>query len=186
MHGVREELIDAQAKSIGIPLRKVYVFDDSNEEYEHQMNQGFVEFKNKGIKTVAFGDIFLEDLRLYREEKLNGIGMSSIFPIWNRNTRMLVHDFIDKGFVSYTCCVADKYLSQKWVGRKIDREFIEELPPNVDCCGENGEYHTFCSEGPIYKRAIEFVKGPTVYRPIDNLSTHKEIHGFWYCDFLPQ
>ncbi len=193
MHGVREELIDAQAKSLGLPLQKVYVYQGNNEEYEIQMNNAFIKFKESGINTVAFGDIFLEDLRLYREQKLNSIGMNGIFPIWKRNTRLLVEDFIDKGFVSYTCCISDGLLTKNWVGRKIDKTFVEELPSTVDYCGENGEFHTFCSDGPIYKQAIRFHKGDLEYRPLlesqknhSPSATEQKIKGFWFCDLIPE
>jgi uncharacterized protein (TIGR00290 family) len=193
MHGVREELIDAQARSLGLPLQKVYVYQGNNEEYEIQMNNAFLECKEKGINTVAFGDIFLEDLRLYREQKLNLIGMHGIFPIWKMNTRLLLEDFITRGFVSHTCCISDGLLTKNWVGRKIDKKFVEELPSTVDYCGENGEFHTFCSEGPIYKQAIGFRKGNLEYCPISASPTNHEasvteqkIKGFWFCDFIPE
>ncbi|MBA4166682.1 MAG: diphthine--ammonia ligase [Chitinophagaceae bacterium] len=192
IHGVREELIDAQAKSIGIPLRKVYVYKGNNEEYEQQMNQAFTEFRQKGVGVVAFGDIFLEDVRSYREETLKAIGMSAIFPIWKTDTRILVQDFIDKGFISHTCCITDGYLSKQWVGRKIDKEFIEELPQTVDPCGENGEFHTFCSNGPIFNEPIGFSMGELEYwlfeQPLEHnatVLTEKKIKGFWFCDLLP-
>jgi uncharacterized protein (TIGR00290 family) len=192
MHGVREDLIDMQAKSIGIPLYKVYVYEGNNIEYEEKMNQALLQFKERGVQCVAFGDIFLEDLRAYREKVLDRIGMLGLFPIWKKDTRFLLRDFIDKGFVSHTCCVNDNYLSKEWVGRRIDDSFLQELPSSVDCCGENGEFHTFCSKGPIYQEAIEFAFGEMLFRPIEdsaagdsNAPSNDKPRGFWYCDLIP-
>src|SRR5688572_25084776 len=135
MHGVREELIDEQALAIGIPLLKVYVYEANNAEYEQQMSAMLLRVKAEGITVVAFGDIFLEDLRLYRENKTNSIGMGCLFPIWKRDTTWLVSDFILKGFRTITCCINDGYLDESWCGRLIDNSFVKELPAIVDPCG---------------------------------------------------
>jgi uncharacterized protein (TIGR00290 family) len=151
MHGVQEALIETQAAAIGIPLLKVYVYESNNAEYEQQMAAVLQQAYNEGIQTVAFGDIFLEDLRAYREEKMRQVGMACIFPLWQRDTRQLVHDFIQQGFVTVTCCINDGYLDESWVGRVIDEAFLANLPTNVDPCGENGEFHSFCMTGPIFQ-----------------------------------
>lgn len=150
MHGVREELIEAQAASIGIPLLKVYVYEADNNEYERKMNDTLLKVKSEGISTVAFGDIFLEDLKQYREDKMRGIGMNCLFPIWQEDTLQLINDFIEKGFKTITCCINDGYLDKDWCGRVIDDSFLSQLPKNVDPCGENGEFHSFCYEAPFF------------------------------------
>jgi uncharacterized protein (TIGR00290 family) len=190
MHGVKEELIAAQAESIGIPLKKAYVYEGNNREYEQQMNAILRELQQEGIETVAFGDIFLEDLRAYREEKMRELGMQCLFPIWKKDTAWLVRDFIKQGFVTYTCCVNDGYLPESWVGRQLDEQFVAELPVSVDPCGENGEFHTFCVDGPIFKERINCRKGTITYRPLEiKASDHptpvKDVgtKGFWFCDF---
>lgn len=191
MHGVREKLIEAQARSIGIPLLKVYVYEASNAEYEKQMGDMLRKVKTEGISTVAFGDIFLEDLRVYREEKMKSIGMHCLFPIWKNDTTWLVNDFIAKGFKTYTCCINDGYLDESWCGRLIDENFIKELPSIVDPCGENGEFHSFCFEGPIYKMPITVITGEKTYKALvlntkDHPTPIKDVgtKGFWFCDLL--
>lgn len=191
MHGVREELIEAQARSIGISLLKVYVYEASNAEYEQQMNNMLLKAKSEGINTVAFGDIFLEDLRIYREEKMKSIGMNCLFPIWKKDTAWLVKDFIAKGFKTYTCCINDGYLDESWCGRLINESFIKELPSTVDPCGENGEFHSFCFEGPIYKMPVSIIQGEKTYKELllktkDHPTPIKDVgtKGFWFCDLL--
>ena len=191
MHGVREELIEAQAVSIGIPLLKVYVFEGNNREYEEQMKDMLLKTKGKGINKVAFGDIFLEDLRSYRENQLGQIGMDCLFPIWKSNTFQLVKNFIGEGFKTYTCCINDGYLDKQWCGRLIDEKFLGELPKAVDPCGENGEFHSFCFDGPIYAKALSVATGEKVYKPLgithENLPAMVdsiETKGFWYCDLM--
>jgi uncharacterized protein (TIGR00290 family) len=190
MHGVREELLDIQAASIGIPLLKAYVSEGTNTEYEKQMERMLLQAKSEGIDHVIFGDIFLEDLRVYRENNLAKVGMTGIFPIWKIDTRLMVNDFVHKGFKTITCCVNDGYLSENWVGRELDENFIEQLPANVDACGENGEFHTFCFDGPIFKKRIEFSIGDRVYKPLEIkkdsvCSSSTETKGFWFCDLIP-
>jgi uncharacterized protein (TIGR00290 family) len=178
MHGVREELIAAQAESIGIPLLKVYVYEASNDEYERQMEETLLKAKAEGISVVLYGDIFLEDLREYREKKMAPLDMQCIFPIWKTDTRWLLNDFIDKGFKTVLCCINDVFLSEEWCGREVDETFIKELPASVDPCGENGEFHTFCFAGPLFKKPISIIKGEKTYKAFDGEK------GFWYCDFL--
>ena len=188
MHGVREELIEAQAGSIGIPLLKVYVYEGNNAEYEQQMSRVLLKVKAMGIRTVAFGDIFLEDLRAYREEKMKQIGMDCLFPIWKKDTYRLVKDFLAKGFKTYICCVNDGYLNESWCGRAMDESFINELPPSVDPCGENGEFHSFCFDGPLFKKPLPIIVGEKVYKALDTNSDQStapvgiKTKGFWYCD----
>jgi uncharacterized protein (TIGR00290 family) len=191
MHGVREELLDKQAESIGIPLLKVFVKEGTNDEYERQMEALLLKAKGEGIQLVVFGDIFLEDLRIYRENNLAKVGMKAVFPIWKMDTTFLINDFIAKEFKTITCCVNDGYLNEDWVGREIDLSFIKDLPKNVDACGENGEYHTFCYEGPIYKKKINFSIGEKIYKPLEIKTTDDLAYtsntvtkGFWFVDMI--
>lgn len=189
MHGIREELIEAQANSIGIPLLKVYVYEASNDEYEQQMQKTLLKVKSEGINTVLFGDIFLEDLREYRENKMKELDMQCEFPLWKMDTAHIIKDFVKKGFKTYLCCVNDGYLDESWVGKLIDGDFIKELPATVDPCGENGEFHTFCFEGPVFQKKISVETGEKIYKPLNiPVSTHPGhikdagTKGFWYCD----
>ena len=191
MHGVREELLDTQAKSIGIPLLKAGVVEGTNNEYEKQMGKILLKAKSEGIDNVIYGDIFLEDLRTYRENNLSKIGMKGIFPLWKMDTRNIINDFIKHQFKSVICCTNDGYLDQEWLGKEIDKSFIEQLPINIDPCGENGEFHSFCYDGPLFKERINFKIGSRVYKRLEikgeeYLSLTNEIRtkGFWYCDLL--
>ena len=187
MHGVREELLEAQARSIGIPLKKVYVSAGSNAEYEEKMEAMLLELKAEEIEHVIFGDIFLEDLREYRENNLAKVGMKAVFPLWKQDTKTLINKFLELGFRTVVCCTNDAFLGEKETGMEIDTGFISSLPANVDPCGENGEFHTFCFAGPIFKIAINFSIGEKVYRPLPRstdctLPSEIKTKGFWYCD----
>jgi len=190
MHGVREELLTRQAESIGISLLKVCVTDSTNEEYERQMETALLKIKSKGIDHVIFGDIFLEDLRIYRENNLAKVEMKGIFPLWKMNTTDIINDFIRQQFKTVICCTNDTYLGAEWAGREIDNSFFDHLPANVDPCGENGEYHTFCYDGPLFKNRIDFTVGEKVYKPLEIKTTDSSpseiaTKGFWFCDLLP-
>lgn len=190
MHGVREELLEAQARSIGIELKKVYVREGNNEEYERNMGQMMAEMKSQGINHVIFGDIFLEDLRKYREDNLAKAEMTAVFPLWKKDTTKLIANFIALGFRTITCCVNDFYLSEDMVGEEIDARFLQALPANVDPCGENGEFHTFCFDGPVFKKPVQFTKGEKLYKPLtikgDGVcASAVKTQGFWYCELLP-
>jgi len=176
MHGLRRSLLERQANSLGISLEKVFITKDaSNEEYESKMKEALLRYKNAGVHSVVFGDIFLQDVRKYREENLSKIGMNGVFPIWRRNTTALAHTFIDLGFKAITICVDSNVLDKRFVARDFDKQFLSELPPTVDPCGENGEFHSFVYDGPIFKENILFKKGEIVLR--DNR--------FYYCDLIP-
>jgi uncharacterized protein (TIGR00290 family) len=192
MHGVREQLLNEQADSIGIPLLKVRIKEGTNEEYENQMETVLLKVKSEGITNVIFGDIFLEDLRIYREKKLEMIGMKGIFPLWKMDTTILINDFIGRQFKSIICCTNDGYLGKEWVGRELDKSLIDQLPVFVDPCGENGEYHTFCYDAPFFKKKIDFTIGEKVYKALEiktaddsNPLTNVTTKGFWFCDLLP-
>lgn len=190
MHGVRVELLEKQAESIGIKLLKVNVSEGTNSEYERQMELTLLKAKSEGIQHVIFGDIFLEDLREYREQNMAKIGMHCVFPIWKLNTKWLMHDFIAKKFKTITCCINDGYLDKTWLGKEFDNIFVEQLPANVDSCGENGEFHTFCYDGPVFKNKIRFRIGDKIYKELE-LKTDEicvspiNTKGFWFCDLIP-
>ena len=176
MHGVRSILLERQAESLGIPAEKIYITrESSDKEYEEKMRSKLTSCKNRGISSVVFGDIFLEDLRKYREENLSRIGMKGVFPIWKRDTRELAHTFVDLGFKAVITCVDSRVLDKRFVGREFDGHFLTELPDAVDPCGENGEFHSFVYEGPIFRQKILFSRGETVLR--DNR--------FYYHDLIP-
>lgn len=191
MHGIREDLLDEQAKSSGIPLLKVRVSEGTNDEYEKQMAKVLLKAKAEGIDYVIFGDIFLEDLKAYREKNLAKLGMSGVFPLWKTDTMNLLNDFVDRKFKAAISCVNDGYLGKEWAGREIDELFIKQLPAAVDPCGENGEYHTFCYDGPIFKKKINLIVGEVVYKPLEiltgtdcTLPANTTTKGFWFCDLL--
>ena len=190
MHGVREELLDEQARQIGIPLVKIYVSEGTNAEYERKMEETLLKFKKAGIEHVIFGDIFLEDLRKYRENNLAKVGMKGIFPLWKLDTTKLLKDFLFLKFKTIICCTNDAYLGEEWAGRVIDEKFLSELPSNADACGENGEYHTFCFEGPLFKQPIKVKGGEKIYKPLEIKTAddcnmpRSQTKGFWFCELI--
>ena len=176
MHGVRAALLEQQAASLRLPLEKVYITrNSSNEEYESTMRDKLMHYQSQGVLSVAFGDIFLEDLRAYRESNLAKIGMNGIFPLWKRDTSELAHTFIDLGFKAIVTCVDSQFLDKRFVGRVYDEQFLSELPEAVDPCGENGEFHSFVYDGPIFRERIAYRKGKVVLRE----------GRFYYCDLIP-
>ena len=190
MHGVREELLDQQARSLGIPLIKMYVREESFDEYEREMESLLLKMKDEGIEHVIFGDIFLEDLRAYRENNLKKVGMHAVFPLWKEDTSELLNRLLHLKFRTITCCVDNQILGSEMVGVEIDHDFINKLPSETDPCGENGEYHTFCFAGPIFERPIEFTIGEKLFKPLPSKAgetedTQVEQTGFWYCDLIP-
>lgn len=175
MHGVRRALLERQAESLGLPLHPVLIPPQCvNPIYEARMKEALAEYFARGVRRVAFGDIFLEDLRAYREKNLAQVGMEALFPIWKRDTRELAREFVRLGFRAVTVCVDPRVLEASFAGRELDASFFADLPPGVDPCGENGEFHTFVFDGPIFKTAIAFRIGEKVTR-----------EGFCFCDLLP-
>lgn len=176
MHGVRTVLLEQQAQALNLPIEKVLISKtSSNEEYENKMTTLLNRYKNAGINSVAFGDIFLEDLRKYREDNLARIQMDGVFPIWKIDTILLANKFIDSGFRAILTCVDTKILDASFTGREFDKSLLSDLPPNIDPCGENGEFHTFVYSGPIFKNAITVTRGDIVLRD----------DRFSFCDLLP-
>jgi len=175
MHGVQSILLEEQTISLGLPNEKVYISkNSSNEEYEAKMKKVLQKYLAAGVSSVVFGDIFLEDLRKHREDNLSKIGMKAVFPIWKRDTTDLAHEFIDLGFKAIITCVDSNVLDKAFVGRLYDQQFLSELPSTVDPCGENGEFHSFVYDGPMFQKEVPYTKGETVFR--DNR--------FWYCDLM--
>jgi len=176
MHGVRRELLEAQAVSLGIPLEKIFIpAFSSNEGYESRMRAALERHKERGVTSVAFGDIFLEGLRRYREANLAKIGMKGIFPLWKRNTSHLARDFIRAGFRAVITCVDSEVLDGRFAGREFDEAFLSELPSHIDPCGENGEFHSFVYDGPFFENRIGVTRGEMVLRD----------QRFWYLDLVP-
>jgi uncharacterized protein (TIGR00290 family) len=165
MHGVRAELLDSQAASIGLPLTKVWIPQESSlDEYERHMGAALDPFVRQGISGVAFGDIFLEDLRKDREDKLARVGLTGLFPIWKRDTTELAGRFITAGFKAIITCVDTEVLDASFAGRAFDEQLLDDLPAGVDPCGENGEFHSFTYDGPIFSSPIACRKGEIVLR----------------------
>ncbi len=166
MHGVRKELLEKQAKSLGIPLITISLPKNiSNEEYAEIMHREMLDFKCHRVYHVVFGDIFLEDIREYREANLSKIGMKAIFPLWKKkDTKELAIEFIDLGFKAIITVVDSNFLDKSYAGNMFNKEFIDSLPSEVDPCGENGEFHTFVFDGPIFFNPVKFQKGEIVFR----------------------
>ena len=167
-HGVRLELLKQQAEALGINLHALYLpqANCSMEDYEAAMAKVMLEYKEKSILTVAFGDIFLQDLREYRQRNLAKVGMKAIFPIWHRDTTEIVRTFVEFGFRAYLTCVDGEKLGGAFAGRLIDAELIRDLPDGVDPCGENGEYHSFVYDGPIFRKPVDLSVGQVVLRDV--------------------
>ncbi len=188
MHGVREELLTLQAQSIGIPLHKLMVPEmPTMEIYNELMEQTLKKLKAEGIDYSIFGDIFLEDLKKYREERLARVDIKGAFPIWKRPSLELAQEFIDLGFKAVLVCVDEKVLDQSFAGRVFDRALLKDLPSHADPCGENGEFHSFVYDGPIFKHPIVFDFGDVVHRCYATTTQSPDVHtGFWYCDLIPK
>jgi len=176
MHGVRRVLLERQAESLGLPLHPVLIPPHCiNAIYEARMKEALAQHFEQGVRRVAFGDIFLEDLRVYRENNLAQVGMTAIFPIWKRDTRELAREFVQLGFRAIAVCVDPRVLDASFAGRELDPSFFADLPSAVDPCGENGEFHTFVFDGPVFKTPIACRTGEKVMRD-----------GFCFCDLLPE
>jgi len=176
MHGVRRVLLEQQAVSLGLPLHEILITKAaSNEEYESRMAEAFAQYRGQGIDSIVFGDLFLEDIKTYRDQFLARHEMRGIYPVWRRDTTEFVADFIKLGFQAVVTCVDGKVLDSSFAGMIIDENFLSMLPSNVDPCGENGEFHTFVFDGPNFRRPVKFSSGERVVRD-----------GFWFCDLVPE
>ncbi len=165
MHGVRRELLEQQAEALGYPLEKVLISKDAdNDQYERRMLDVLSRYREDGLRTVAFGDVFLDGIREYRRDNLSKVNMQAIFPLWAKPTDQLAQDFITQGFRAVITCVDSELLDGSFVGREFDQDFLDSLPDGVDPCGENGEFHSFVYAGPIFRRPIPVRRGRTVLR----------------------
>ncbi|HJW32816.1 MAG TPA: hypothetical protein VJ505_05555 [Holophagaceae bacterium] len=175
MHAVREELLEAQAEAAGLPLRKVRIpYPCTNEAYEAAMGAACAAAVVDGFTHVAFGDLFLEDVRDYRIQKLAGSGLEPLFPLWGQPTAALARAMIAGGLAARITCVDPRTLDPAFVGRAFDADLLAALPPEIDPCGERGEFHTFCHAGPMFHRAIPIQPGEVVTRD-----------GFTFADLRP-
>lgn len=175
MHGVREALLERQAAELGLPCHKVHIPSPCpNEVYEAKLGAAVARAKADGVTHFIFGDLFLEDIRRYRLERLEPAGMAAEFPLWQRDTRALAEEMLVSGVRAVVTCVDPKKLDKSWAGRRFDRQFLADLPPGVDPCGENGEFHTFVTDGPMFERPIAVRVGEVVERD-----------GFVFADVLP-
>lgn len=191
MHGVSVSLLEKQAESLGFPLIKMEIpKEPTMEEYQEIMTKTMSAIQSQGVTHSVFGDIFLEDLRKYREDQLQSIGMTAVFPLWKQNTANLIREFLNLGFKTIVTCVNETYLNKSFAGRIIDEDFIKDLPENIDPCGENGEFHTFTFDGPIFKKPITFEIGQTVKKTYPKpKSNENDVEGeyvFWFCDLIPK
>jgi len=174
MHGVRRELLERQAESIGLPLHEVRIpLQCINPVYEARMEEALRAYRARGVRQVAFGDIFLEDLRAYREKNLAQVEMTALFPIWKRDTHELAAEFVSSGFRAIVVCIDPRKLDASFAGRELDGSFLRDLPHCVDPCGENGEFHTFVFDGPIFRQPVPVRRDEVVERD-----------GFVFCDLL--
>lgn len=196
MHGVRRELLQQQIAATGLPFSTIELPEQPGmQEYEAQMERNILQLCSEGFTHAAFGDIFLEDLRTYREQQLSRLNVHSVFPLWKKDTKRLLQEMLDAGFKAIIVCINAQLLSKEFIGRIIDENFITDLPAGVDACGENGEFHTFCFDGPIFRKPVSFTIGEKVYKAYkaptlesddDCFTTTQEPEmGFWFCDLLP-
>jgi uncharacterized protein (TIGR00290 family) len=177
MHGVRRELLEQQVDSLGFPLQIMTIPQDcQDQEYDRLMRETLEKNLTQGVRNVVFGDVLLDDIRAYREERLGEVAMKGIFPLWGLDTHQLAQDFLDLGFKAILVCVDTEKLDGDFAGRIYDEDLLADLPSGVDPCGEYGEFHTFVYDGPSFQRRINFQVGETVLRE----------ERFQFCDLLPQ
>jgi len=176
MHAVRESLLEMQATAAGLPLVKVSIpAPCSNEVYEQEMSEAMSRARAEGVSHVVFGDLFLEDIRAYREKQLASCGMTPVFPLWGIETRRLAEQMLAGGLSAYLTCVDPRKLDRDFAGRRFDAALLGALPPGVDPCGENGEFHSFANAGPMFREEIPVCPGEVVERD-----------GFVFADLLPR
>ncbi len=185
MHGVKTSLLEKQAESLGFPLHKVLLSEmPPMEEYDEKMKSMLMEFKRNGVTHSIFGDIFLEDLKKYRDDKLAQVGLNGYYPLWKIDTYKLFNEFVTLGFRAVIVCTNSTYLDESYLGRELDHDFLNDIPSNVDPCGENGEYHSFVFDGPIFNDSIEFSQGEKVFKSYEAGKHAQHDTGFWYLDLL--
>lgn len=175
IHGVRSELLKQQAESLGLPLDIIYIpHPCTHDEYLTIMKAFIISAKEKGIECFAFGDLFLENVRKYRENLLQGSEIVPLFPLWGIPTKILSQKMMSKGLKAMITCIDAEQLSEEYVGREYDESFLKDIPANIDPCGENGEFHSFVFDGPMFQYPIKFTTGEIVHR-----------NSSYYVDLLP-
>lgn len=175
MHAVRRRLLEAQARRLGLPLHVVEIPSPcSNDVYEERMAAAVAMARETAVELMVFGDLFLEDVRAYREDRLSGTGIAPVFPLWGRPTHLLARDMLTAGVQAVVTCVDPRVLSAEFIGRSFDESFLADLPEEVDPCGERGEFHTFVWDAPDFHSPIEIELGEVVSRD-----------GFVFCDVVP-
>lgn len=187
MHGISEKLVEMQADSLGLPLDKIYYpASGDNQAYEKAINSYLDQLDQIGIRHLGYGDIYLEDLRKYREENLAKRGFKGVFPLWKIPTEKLARGFIKAGFKTKICAADSDLISQDWVGKDFDQNFLDYLPAKVDPCGENGEFHSFCYDGPIFSKPITIRVEQVLSQSYDILlsSGEKGKKYFWFADII--
>lgn len=183
MHGVRVALLEAQAQRIGLPLVPLALPESPDmQEYERLMHDALTSLYTQGVRQAVFGDIHLEDLRAYREKQLARAGLGGIFPLWQRPTTDILREYLELGFRAVVVCVNEQHLDASFCGRLLDADFLRDLPPGVDPCGENGEYHSFVFDAPYFSSPIPVERGELVRRTYPAPVPGAAEVGFWYCD----
>jgi len=175
MHAVRNELVQQQAESVGLPVQFIPLpYPCSNADYENIMGEFIKQVKEQGVNCIAFGDLYLEDIRRYREEKLNGTGITPLFPLWGKGTDALSKEMLECGLRAIITCVDPRKIPSALAGKEYSASFLSQIPASVDPCGENGEFHSFAFYGPMFKSAVNILVGETISRD-----------GFVFTDLLP-
>lgn len=188
MHGVTEEVVTMQAAAMNLPLQKIYLPQaTSMETYDAIMLQQNSSLHEQGIDTLAYGDIFLEDLKTYRQQQAKAARMHTLFPLWKRNTKALIGELEDAGIEAIIICTNARLLGKDFLGRKVNRELLSELPAGIDPCGENGEFHTLVVNAPYFSEALKIKTGETVYKTYSPANTDSQWEtSFYFLDILPQ
>lgn len=185
MHGIHEELIEAQADAIGIPLDKIYYpASGDNAAYEKAISGYLFRLEEEGVRHIGFGDILLEDLKKYREEKLVQKGFSAVFPLWGLNTKALAEEFLQSAFKTKICAADADKISKDWVGKDYDWKFLNQLLPELDPCGENGEFHSFCYDGPIFSKPLDVSCKAVMQQSYDIVleNGEKDKKHYWFAE----
>lgn len=186
MHGLAEKVLDRQAEQLGFPIIKMWVPNQpDNFSYEKVFQVTCTQLKEMGVDTLVFGDIFLEDLRTYREDLASKAGLKTYFPLWMNSSIELQKELLDGGFEAITCCVQSDKLGEDWIGKHLNSNFFRKLPQGIDPFGENGEFHTFCYNGPVFRKPVAYETGEVVFRPLQIKQTDRaEDTGFLYLDII--
>jgi len=196
MHGLSIALLEAQATRIGLPLKQIALSGQvSMSDYSRLMKQAVLDLKEEGFTHALFGDIFLEDLKKYRDDELAKVAITGVYPLWKKDTEVILKEFLSLGFKAITVCVNAQLLDKSFCGREVDQSFIDDLPSGIDLCGEHGEFHTFVYDGPIFKEPVHFTIGERVLKTYDrhendddNCFQDKDMErwdtSFWYCDLI--